>query len=624
MRRALLAGLILAACPCLADVPDTLEERLKACAACHGERGEGLTKAEFYPRLAGKPAGYLFNQLVAFRDGKRRSPVMSYLVTHLSDDYLREIAVYYEQLKPPYPPPAPAPTELLARGYALATKGDASRELPPCTACHGKTLTGMQPAIPGLVGLSAHYIASQMGAWRIGQRQAYEPDCMAEIASRLTSEDVAAIAAWLGSLPTPRSAAPLTAGSLRLPLECGSASVPKPAAPAAPTGLPERAQRGEYLARAGNCFTCHTERGGAPYAGGVALPTPFGTLYSTNITPDEESGIGRWSADDFWDALHNGRSKDGSYLYPAFPFPSYTKVTREDADAIYAYLRTVQPVRAGERPHELRFPYNHRGLMALWRLLYFDAGVYEPDPKESAAWNRGAYLVQGLGHCSACHASRNVLGAVTSNDFSGGLLPAQDWYAPALSTSTETNLGGWDLSETIAFLTTGVSRRAATFGPMSTVVRHSLQHLSPADARAMATYLKSQVVEAQAPTVVEPGIPSTQLEKTMAQGARIYERHCADCHGGEGEGVPRVYPALAGNASILAEPAVNPIRIIYAGGFAPSTAGNPRPFGMPPFYQDLSDADVAAVVTYIRRSWGNAAWPVSQAEAARLRGIPGE
>ena len=200
---------------------DTLEQRLKACAACHGERGEGLTKAEYYPRLAGKPAGYLYKQLVAFRELRRRNPIMNYLVAHLSDEYLREIAGHYERLTPPYPPASPAPAQLAARGRALATKGDPPRKLPPCTACHGNPPVGMQPAIPGLVGLSGHYVASQMGAWRIGQRRAFEPDCMREIAALLTPDDIAAVSAWLASLPASTQARPLGAGALKLPMECG-------------------------------------------------------------------------------------------------------------------------------------------------------------------------------------------------------------------------------------------------------------------------------------------------------------------------------------------------------------------------------------------------------------------
>lgn len=205
------------------QTPDSLEQRLKACAVCHGEQGEGLTKAEFYPRLAGKPAGYLFNQLVAFRDRTRRNPIMNYLVAHLSDEYLREIAENYERLKPPYPRPSPASGPLAARGRILATKGDPARKLPACTSCHGDPPNGMQPAIPGLVGLSSHYIASQMGAWRIGQRKAFEPDCMREIASALTPADITAISAWLASLPVPVNARPREASSLDLPMKCGSA-----------------------------------------------------------------------------------------------------------------------------------------------------------------------------------------------------------------------------------------------------------------------------------------------------------------------------------------------------------------------------------------------------------------
>ncbi len=396
--------------------------------------------------------------------------------------------------------------------------------------------------------------------------------------------------------------------------------------PAGPgvTGSAEQMERGEYLARAGNCFACHTVRGGEPYAGGVAIPTPFGTVFSSNITPHPQSGLGAWSPDDFWNALHKGLSRNGAYLYPAFPFPNYTRIRREDADAMYAYLRTVKPVQRANQPHELRFPYNKRSLMAVWRLLYFRAGVQRDEPKESPEWNRGAYLVQGLGHCSACHASRNVLGAVTSEDFSGALLPAQNWYAPALSSDRETSLGKWPLEDLTAFLRTGVSQRAATYGPMSSVIQHSLQYLSAEDARAMASYLKSQV-QSSAPSIAQQQRPSQeQTQRMMEHGALLYERHCAECHQSDGAGLPRRYPALAGNTSILMDVAVNPIRIVYAGGFPPSTQGNPRPFGMPPFYQDLSDYDVASVVTFIRRSWGNDASAVSQAQAAALRGVPAE
>ena len=190
------------------------------------------------------------------------------------------------------------------------------------------------------------------------------------------------------------------------------------------TNPAEQIQRGAYLARAGDCMACHTARGGAEYAGGRLIATPFGDFFSPNITSDPDTGLGRWSADEFWRALHNGKSKDGSFLYPAFPYPNYTKITRADADAMYAYFQTVPAVPQQNRPHTLRFPYNQRPLLAVWRALYFRPGVYQPDTGQSVDWNRGAYLVQGLGHCNACHADRNALGA-TSNSASlaGGLIP---------------------------------------------------------------------------------------------------------------------------------------------------------------------------------------------------------
>lgn len=201
-------------------------------------------------------------------------------------------------------------------------------------------------------------------------------------------------------------------------------------------------ERGRYLALAGNCMGCHTARGGAAYAGGRAIATPFGSIYSSNLTPDAQTGIGNWTADDFWRAIHNGKSKDGSFLYPAFPYPNYTKVTRADADAMYAYFRTVAPVRQANREHDLRFPYNQRMLLAFWRTLYFNPGEFEADTRQNAQWNRGAYLVQGLGHCAACHTARNALGGtVAEGDLAGGMIPMLNWYASSLTSDTGTGLG---------------------------------------------------------------------------------------------------------------------------------------------------------------------------------------
>lgn len=197
---------------------------------------------------------------------------------------------------------------------------------------------------------------------------------------------------------------------------------------------PELLARGAYLARAGNCAACHTVRGGTPYAGGRGIDTPFGTVYSSNLTPDVRTGIGSWSAAEFWRALHNGRSKDGRLLYPAFPYPSYTTVTRPDSDALYAYLHSLPATAQPAPPHALRWPFNQQAALAVWRALYFSPATFQPEPAQSAEWNRGAYLVRGLGHCGACHTARNALGATdTRLDLAGGLIPVQNWYAPSLT-----------------------------------------------------------------------------------------------------------------------------------------------------------------------------------------------
>ena len=395
-----------------------------------------------------------------------------------------------------------------------------------------------------------------------------------------------------------------------------------PAAPAAKGAPQEIITRGQYLTAAGDCYACHTVRGQVPFTGGLEIPTPFGKLYTPNITPDVETGIGRWSADEFWRAMHDGLAKDGSYLYPAFPYTNYTKVTREDSDAIYAYLMSLEPVVRNNTPHDMRFPYNQRELLAGWRALYFKAGVYQDDPNKSKQWNRGAYLVEGLGHCNACHATRNILGAVSNDDISGGLIPVQNWYAPSLTSSRETGLGDWEVAEIVDLLRTGVSARGAVFGPMAAVVQHSLQELSLGDLTAMATYLKAQNEKKPSTPWLANEVPPAQVEAMMKAGAKVYEDRCANCHQPKGEGVPRIYPPLVNNEAITMHNPVNSIRMVLNGGFPPSTEGNPRPYGMPPFYQDLSDEQVAAVVTYIRQSWGNNAPPTWSVEVGKSRGVP--
>ena len=396
-----------------------------------------------------------------------------------------------------------------------------------------------------------------------------------------------------------------------------SHSQSKAARPA--TNTQNQIERGKYLAQAGDCIACHTVPGKPVFSGNRALPTPFGTLYAPNITPDPDTGIGRWSAAEFYNMMHTGRSRDGSLLYPAMPFASYTKVTREDSDAIFAYLRSVPAVRQPNRPHELRFPYNNRSLLIGWRTLYFQEGEYQPDKSKSAEWNRGAYLVQGLGHCAMCHTPINALGGSSqAKAFQGGLIPMQNWYAPSLTSNREAGLGEWEMKDIVDLLQVGISHRGVVYGPMAEVTYNSLQYLSDDDVRAMAVYLKSLPDrESAAPPNQLPNTPATV--QVFSEGRRVYEAKCSVCHGNDGKGMPPHYPPLAGNQSIEMESAVNPIRMVLNGGYPPGTRKNPMPYGMPPFAQELSDNEVAAVVTYIRTAWGNRGAPVTPADANALR-----
>jgi mono/diheme cytochrome c family protein len=376
--------------------------------------------------------------------------------------------------------------------------------------------------------------------------------------------------------------------------------------------------RGEYLARAGDCIACHTAPNGQKFAGGRAMPTPFGNLYVPNITPDDDTGIGQWSADEFYRMLHTGISRDGTLLYPAMPFASYTKVTRADSDAMYAYLMSVPPVRLQNRPHELRFPFNNRKLLIGWRTLYFKEGEYRPDPKQSAEWNRGAYLVEGLGHCAMCHTAINALGGSSeSKEFEGGMIPNQNWYAPSLTSNREAGLGHWQIEDIMNLLQVGVSQRGTVYGPMAEVVYNSLQYLSDEDARAMAVYLKSLPQRDSEPP---PGNQARLVApEVMETGRKLYSAQCAVCHGAEGRGFPPSYPPLANNQSITMSSPVNSIRMVLNGGYPPGTKKNPRPHGMPPFSHVLTDEQAAAVLTYIRVAWGNNGTPVRPEQVSELR-----
>ncbi|MDC6165999.1 cytochrome c [Paucibacter sp. XJ19-41] len=378
---------------------------------------------------------------------------------------------------------------------------------------------------------------------------------------------------------------------------------------------PALVERGAYLARAGNCMGCHTARGGQPYAGGRAIPTPFGAVFSSNLTPDAATGLGSWSAEQFWGALHNGRGRDGRLLTPAFPYTNYALVTRADSDALYAYLQSLSPVAQPPRAHELRFPYNTQAALAVWRALYFRPAVFTPEPTRSAEWNRGAYLVEGLGHCNACHAPRNSLGALTdARDLSGGALRELGWYAPSLQDPAEAGVAGWNSAELRDWLKHGRNERASALGPMSEVILGSTQHLDEADLRAMGAYL--QALPPQGKTRPRPPKPDPALREL---GGKLYEQHCASCHGEQGRGVAGIYPALAGNRTVTMGTSDNLLRVMLRGSYAPATAGNPRPFGMPPFAGVLSDRELAAIASHLRSSWGHQAGDVTALDVLRVK-----
>jgi mono/diheme cytochrome c family protein len=387
----------------------------------------------------------------------------------------------------------------------------------------------------------------------------------------------------------------------------GSVALPAPAQQTA-------AQRGEYLARAGDCVSCHTATGGVAFAGGGRLDTPFGYLLAPNITPDPATGIGRWSATDFYRALHDGVNKQGQYLFPAMPYTFYTRVTREDSDALYAYLFSLAPVRNPVTINHLRFPFDQRWSMLAWNELFFSPGTYQPDPARSAAWNRGAYLVEGLGHCSACHSPRDALGGIEQDKaFTGASIDG--WYALNLTSNLATGLGKWTAADIAAYLRTGTLKtRTTVLGPMAEVVHNSTSGLTGPDLDAIGEYLKS--LPPNSSLRASPPTP----DPTRVQGARLYLDNCGGCHQAKGSGIPGVFPPLAGNGVVLAPDAADMLKVVLGG--VPARNGY---IPMPSFAPRLDDTDVAAILNYVRTSWGNTAAPnVTPLAASKMRdSLPG-
>ncbi len=374
----------------------------------------------------------------------------------------------------------------------------------------------------------------------------------------------------------------------------------------------EIVERGAYLARAADCLPCHTAKGGDPYAGGFGIETPFGTVYGPNITPDTATGIGTWTEADFYRAIHEGVGKHGD-LYPVFPYTFYTKMPREDVMAIYRYLQTVKPVHQPSKPPELSFPFNLRFLQLGWRELYFHPGAYRPDPSKSAEWNRGAYLVEGPGHCGACHTPRTVLGGLEKHkQFSGA--EVDHWFALNITSDLRSGIGGWSIDQIVAYLKSGAAKgKGTTFGGMAVVVHDSLAYLTDADLRAMAVYLKTvRPID----TAGAGEVDATAAARKQTSGA-LYVDKCAACHQAKGTGVPGVFPPLKGNDAVTAENPGDLLRVILAGlpgqGTYPAMPGNAS---------TMSDQQIADLANYVRTSWGNTAPAnVTAAAVATLRRV---
>ena len=382
-----------------------------------------------------------------------------------------------------------------------------------------------------------------------------------------------------------------------------------PVADSAPNA--EQVRRGQALVIAGDCMSCHLREGGAPFAGGYPLRTPFGVIYSPNITSDKETGIGAWTGDDFYRAMHDGIGRQGENLYPAFPYPNFNRISRADDDAILAYLKAVPAVRYTAPGNQLAFPMNIRFMVSFWNWLFFHPRPSQADPAQSTEWNRGADLVNGLGHCGACHTPKNVLGADKSGqDFRGGTL--ENWTAPNLTEAPNAGLGAWSVADITEYLATGRNARAGAGGEMGKVVSYSTSLMSDQDRSAIAVYLKSLPASPEPPA-------SPPDAGTMARGAAIYSDACAGCHLENGVGQARYFPPLGHDAVLQQADPTGLERLILAGSRIGPTAARPSPLAMPSFAWKLTDAEIADVGTYIRNSWGNRAAPLPAGPVGSLR-----
>jgi alcohol dehydrogenase (quinone), cytochrome c subunit len=384
--------------------------------------------------------------------------------------------------------------------------------------------------------------------------------------------------------------------------------------------------KGEYVARAGDCVACHSVPGAPAFTGGLKMGSPVGNIYSTNITPDPETGIGGYSLEDFDRAVRRGIAKDGHRLYPAMPYPSYAKLSDDDVHALYDFfMKEVPPAHQPNRPNEIPTWLSYRWPLMFWNLLFTDSGSYTAKSGHDAAWNRGAYLVQGLGHCGACHTPRGwafqerALDETSASFLSGAALDA--WSAPNLHGDLRTGLGQWSEADVAEFLKTGHNRDGTAFGSMIDVVNNSTPYLTDDDVNAIATYLKSLAPSATQPAYAYDNATTEALRSRHFEepGAAVYAGHCVSCHGSDGRGFSPYLPRLAGNPTVLDTDPSSLINIVLNGSTPLVVKGTPDAYRMPQFRVQLTDQEIADVVTFIRAGWGNQAPPVTPAQVAPLR-----
>jgi len=392
-----------------------------------------------------------------------------------------------------------------------------------------------------------------------------------------------------------------------------------------PTGVPaelagaDPVKRGEYLARAADCMVCHTAHGGVPYAGGLAIPLPFGTIYTTNITADKETGIGNYSDADFLNAVQRGIRRDGTRLYPAMPYTSYTLMTDADALAIKAYLFSQPPVRAPNQADMLTFPFNQRWSMIFWSLAFSPNARFAPNTGQSAEWNRGAYLAEALAHCGECHTPRNIAFALDNRKKFAGAVTA-GWKAFNISSDKDTGIGSWSDDEVASYLASGHAKgRGTAAGPMGEAVDQSFSEMTPGDIRALVTYVRSvPPVMSNLPATLAPPAPSLPKEGATADaaGKRVFEQACVSCHDWTGVSALSPFATISGVRAINDASATNVAQIVLSGTVRHTPDGV---ISMPPFGASYSDADIAAVVNYVTARFGAAPSKLTDKDVAQLR-----